>query len=184
MTKRIAPRCPLATLFCCAMVLVVTVGCQDKRFSLAPVSGTVTVNGEAVPDLRIVFHPTPTEDVPTPGPFSSGKTDREGKFRLVARGGKFGAVVGFHRVGFELPGDVDEDALEDAQAQLEETMAEQGVDPESVEAARNKINKIKKRMKGFAIVPSKYLEFPIIEVEVPSEGLVDYSIELTECPRP
>jgi len=63
-------------------------------------------------------------------------------------------------------------------------MAEQGVDPESVEAARNKINKIKKRMKGFAIVPSKYLEFPIIEVEVPSEGLVDYSIELTECPRP
>ena len=161
-------------------MLLISVGCKGNGFSLAPVSGIVTVDGEPVADLTIVFYPKSTDENPAPGPFSMGKTDSEGKFTLVSRDGKPGAVVGPHRVGFELPGDMDEEAVGEAEAEYEELISEPGADKASVKAARDKITKIRKKMKGFAFVPVKYLSSPIIDVEVPAEGLTDHAVEMTK----
>ncbi|MFT5300767.1 MAG: hypothetical protein ACI87E_004463 [Mariniblastus sp.] len=172
------------TLSACSllMLLVISAGCKGNGFTLAPVSGTVTVDGAPVPDLNIAFYPKGTEENPAPGPFSTGKTDSAGQFTLVSRGGEKGAVVGLNRVGFELPGNFDEAALENAYSKLEELMGMQGSDPAEVKAAKANITKIKKQMKGFAMIPAHYLKSSSIELEVPPEGLTDYAFELNKQP--
>ena len=180
MSKQVSSSSIAVLSLCFALMLFTSIGCKGDGFSLAPVSGTVTVDGEPVGDLKIVFYPKSSKENVNPGPFSTGKTDSEGKFTMVSRSGEPGAVVGPHRVGFELPGDMDESALGEAQADLEELTAEGDADAASVKAARDKIAAIRKKMKGFAFVPARYLSSPIISVEVPAEGLSDYAVELTK----
>lgn len=178
MSKQISINGATLSAICCVLLLLVSVGCKGDGYSLAPVTGTVSIEGEPVPELTIAFYPIGSKENPAPGPFSSAKTDSEGKFVLVSRYGKEGAVVGPHRIGFELPGDMDEEALGEAMGELEEMMSEPGADPASVKAAKDRIAKIRKKMKGFALVPPKYLKNRILEVTVPAEGLTDYAVEM------
>jgi len=164
---------------CCVLMIFTSVGCKNDGFTMAPVSGIVTADGKPISDLKIVFYPKGSKENPAPGPFSTGQTDSEGKFTLVSRYGEPGAVVGLHRVGFEMPSNLDPAALGEAQGRLTEMLAEGEADPASAEAIKDEIVKIKKKMRGFAFVPARYLETPIIELDVPAEGIADHPVVLT-----
>ena len=82
-------------------VLVLTlVGCNSSKFELAPVSGTVTLDGEPVADARVIFEPQRTgEAALSAGPSSNGVTDESGRYSLLTTVEEDrGAVVGKHTV--------------------------------------------------------------------------------------
>ncbi len=82
----------LAVAACVALA-----GC-GSGLELAPVSGTVTVDGKPAPDVAVNFTPIPGQAAKGPG--SSAVTDAQGRFALRTVGDKryAGAVVGKHRV--------------------------------------------------------------------------------------
>lgn len=85
--------------------IAVTLGCatlvgcgSSAPYELAPVSGVVTLNGQAVPYTQIIFQPKGTADNPSPGPGSTAFCDDAGRFELKTVRGEPGAVVGLHAV--------------------------------------------------------------------------------------
>lgn len=80
-----------------AGLLVVAAGC-DKGPKVAPVSGTVYVNGKPKAGLHVTFQPLGSESNPNPGRGSHAITDAEGRYSLKYDGADPGAVVGKHRV--------------------------------------------------------------------------------------
>ena len=79
----------LAVAFCGMIVLC---GCREKsRYPLAPVSGTVKLDGQPLADAFVNFQPKG-------GLGSTGITDAEGKYTLSTIQGEVGAVVGTHIV--------------------------------------------------------------------------------------
>ena len=78
---------------CCAMcAFLATAGCSGGRSDLAPVSGLVTLDGEALPRATLVFQPEAA------GPASFGLTDESGRYTMMYDEGVKGAVVGRHAV--------------------------------------------------------------------------------------
>lgn len=74
-------------------------GCGDSGPPIAPVSGTVYVNGQPKGGLHVVFQPMGSRENPNPGRGSTGKTDENGRYELRYDGTeRKGAVVGKHRV--------------------------------------------------------------------------------------
>lgn len=65
-------------------------GCSDSGLQLAKVSGVVTVDGEPMAYVGVIFHPEL-------GPIATGNTDAEGRFNLVTSN-ESGALVGEHVV--------------------------------------------------------------------------------------
>ncbi len=62
------------------------------------VSGTITLDGKPLPDIRVLFQPQ-NKDPETAGIGSFGLTDSEGKFTLkLSDSERMGAVVGIHTV--------------------------------------------------------------------------------------
>lgn len=84
---------------CCTklFVLCLTVlftGCgggPDDAPDLAPVSGTVKLDGQPLADVVVTF-------IPESGPAATGKTDTQGNFTLSTKGSNDGAVIGNHKV--------------------------------------------------------------------------------------
>lgn len=74
------------------VVLLGVVGCGEKRPPLAPVSGTVTLDGDPLPDVSVEFYP---EAGGRPG---RGVTDADGKYELVFDSGVRGGQVGMNKV--------------------------------------------------------------------------------------
>ncbi|MFW6172061.1 MAG: carboxypeptidase-like regulatory domain-containing protein, partial [Planctomycetota bacterium] len=74
----------LVSLFC--------LGCGDSGPERGYVEGTVTMDGEPLPDAVVTFQP---EDTGRP---SYGKTDENGHYELQYTSDKKGALVGMHRV--------------------------------------------------------------------------------------
>ncbi len=76
--------------------LAAVAGC-DRGPELAVVTGTVTLNGVALDEIRVEFMPDPEKG--NVAATSTAETDAEGKFTLTWPGtGKPGAAVGWHRV--------------------------------------------------------------------------------------
>lgn len=144
------------------------VGCKDGG-SNAPVVGMVTLDGEPLAGLRVTFFPEPATGNVAPGPYSTAVTDGEGKFTLVDRYGKNGAMVWKHKVEFEWD-DLDEAALSDAM----EGDGDGKSDSKAVAAA-------KAQMKKFPKIPRKYQpgNSGQFTVDVPSAGLNGYTLEMT-----
>jgi len=86
----------LRVLFAC--MLLVFVGCGGPLFPMAPVSGRVTLDGKPLAGAHVGFEPKRSGERLDAGPGSYGKTDAEGRFRLVSLEGDNGAVIGTHRV--------------------------------------------------------------------------------------
>jgi hypothetical protein len=75
------------------------VGCEKPPFSVAPVSGVVTLNGQPAPHVAVMFQPVAPPGVENPGPGSFGITDEQGRYALKLVGPETpGAVVGKHKV--------------------------------------------------------------------------------------
>jgi hypothetical protein len=80
-----------------AVVLVSCAGC-GQRLPVAPVSGTITLDGQPLADAHITTQPIAT-DSRNPGPGSFGRTDAEGHFELeLVNPPMKGAIIGEHRV--------------------------------------------------------------------------------------
>jgi hypothetical protein len=91
-------------------------GCARPAYQLAPVSGTVTLNGAPLAGAWVHFAPKAEKGKPAPGPTSHGQTDRDGRYTLHVKPGQPGAVVGTSRVfisrraGGAAPGEPQPDA--------------------------------------------------------------------------
>lgn len=86
----------LSVLVICAAL----VGCGDNRKS-ASVTGTVTSGGQPVADIIVRFQPVGKGDTSKPeaGMGSYGKTDSQGRFKLLfSDNNSSGAIIGEHVV--------------------------------------------------------------------------------------
>lgn len=84
--------------------LAVTVGCAgDTGPPLAPVSGTLLVDGRPIAGVSVMF--VPDNGKGTSGPASVGVTGADGAFTLTAPGNRPGAIVGHHKVTAACPFD-------------------------------------------------------------------------------
>ncbi|MCA9101532.1 MAG: hypothetical protein KDA63_10295 [Planctomycetales bacterium] len=80
------------------------VGCADKPYELAPVSGVVTLNDQPLVNASVNFQPVAAGTSAAPGPGSFGRTDDRGRFQLrTVDLDAEGAVVGTHRVTVSTP---------------------------------------------------------------------------------
>ena len=70
-------------------------GCSSGP-NLTEVTGTLTINGKPLDNIRVEFLPDP--EAKTNGPRSTGVTDAEGRFKMTCENQRSGAVVGTHRV--------------------------------------------------------------------------------------
>lgn len=80
-------------------------GCDGKK-QVAPVSGTVTLDGKPLVGTLVTFQPIGSGKVDDEvGEGSFAKTDENGKFTLkfTGPGDRLGAVVGNHRVMIAMP---------------------------------------------------------------------------------
>lgn len=77
-----------------ALLAVFAVGCNPEKLpGLGAVSGTITMDGQPVPDATVIF------DGAQPGEtISQGKSDASGKYELYYSRGHKGATIGEHLV--------------------------------------------------------------------------------------
>ena len=84
------------TLPAFALLSLALAGCSGPTHQFAPVSGKVTWKGQPLAGADVYFAPTGGLDA---GPSSTGKTDKDGRFKLrVDILDRDGAVVGNHVV--------------------------------------------------------------------------------------
>ncbi len=74
------------------LLLAITEGCSGSGSALAPVSGRVTLDGEAVGSTTVMFQPEAS------GSPSYGATDQDGRYVLGYKRGQQGAMIGWHIV--------------------------------------------------------------------------------------
>ncbi len=73
-------------------------GCGGDSYTVVPVSGKVTLDGQPLADADVTFQPKATTNL-NPGPGSYGKTNARGEYTLTVVGqSRGGAVVGTHSV--------------------------------------------------------------------------------------
>ncbi|HUT94747.1 MAG TPA: carboxypeptidase-like regulatory domain-containing protein [Thermoguttaceae bacterium] len=97
-TASLALRSLLGSLL--VLVSLLAAGCGGSDGKLAPVKGTVTLDGEPLAEARVEFDPDPGEVVrgKSTGSASYGKTDSSGRYTLQYTHEKQGALVGKHTV--------------------------------------------------------------------------------------
>lgn len=153
-----------------AIAILSFIGCGGTEYSIAPVSGKVTLNGKPVDGIRVVFSPLKNKAQTDPGPWSSALTNAAGEFTLETRYKNQGAAVGTHTVMFEFD---DVDNMEILSEELEEAHGEDGSKAE-VEAVKKRIAEFKERQAGRAQVSDLYTE----HFEVPPGGTTEANFEL------
>ena len=87
-----------------SLILLLVLGCGKPDYQLAPVSGRVTLDGDPIAEVHVMFEPLAVKGInPNPGPNSVAVTDADGRYRLETIDPKEeGAVVGRHRVRLTL----------------------------------------------------------------------------------
>jgi hypothetical protein len=83
------------------LTLVLALGCGTGK-KMAPVSGTVTLNGKPLANATVSFQPIAPPGSIDAGIGSQAKTNDKGEFTLMTSTGGNGAVVGKHRVMISL----------------------------------------------------------------------------------
>lgn len=79
-----------------AVWIVLAAGCGRREAKLVPAEGVLLIGGHPAANIAVQFLP---DEVPGElRPTSFATTDADGRFRLLAPGGKEGAVVGGHAV--------------------------------------------------------------------------------------
>lgn len=90
---------PLAVCIALLAGLIASlIGCSHPPHDVAPVSGTVTVDGRPLTRGKIMFAPLPSGDNQHPGKVAIGVLQPDGSFTLSTYGSGDGAVVGEHSV--------------------------------------------------------------------------------------
>lgn len=87
-------RHPAVGFLVAGLVVLAIAGCSSESSDLpavAPVTGTVTLNGEPLASAVVVFESQA-------GHTAFGHTDTAGRYAIVAAGGRRGAIIGPNRV--------------------------------------------------------------------------------------
>jgi hypothetical protein len=80
-----------------ASIMLLCIGC-GQSLPVAPVSGTITIDGQPLAGATITTQPIAT-DTQNPGPGSFGHTDDQGHYELeLVQPARKGAIIGQHRV--------------------------------------------------------------------------------------
>lgn len=157
------------------LALSIVVGCSSSDYELAPVSGIVTLDGNPLSGVEVVFSPMGSREDGNPGPWSKGTTDVDGRFTLTTQNNKKGAVVGKHRVGISA-GAVDEDAVI-VEVDRAVDAANGNLSPEEV--ANVEAKAIAKSMDNAKRLPSKYDLNSTLEFAVEKGGTDAANFELS-----
>ncbi|MEX1026648.1 MAG: hypothetical protein WD049_01385, partial [Candidatus Paceibacterota bacterium] len=81
------------------VLAAVTLGCGGDGYRMAPVSGTVMLDGAPLPNASVTFSPSAQGQSEQAGPGSYGRTNEQGKYSLKRIDTDAnGALVGNHRV--------------------------------------------------------------------------------------
>ncbi|HWL08574.1 MAG TPA: hypothetical protein VNQ76_09225 [Planctomicrobium sp.] len=97
MRSMIRFECVLTLLLCLGSISLS--GCGEQQlFDYARVSGTVTLDGNPLPEVTVIFVPKGDGKSAITGELSAGKTDSEGRFTLKTPSGRKGAKVDTHAV--------------------------------------------------------------------------------------
>ena len=80
-----------------ALALFLFAGCAET-YNFAPVSGTVTLDGQPLSGALVSFEPLKTGESTEVGYGSYAECDVEGRFKLKSLQGEEGAIIGPHRV--------------------------------------------------------------------------------------
>jgi hypothetical protein len=148
-------------------------GCGTDGFTLAPVSGRVTVDGEPVLGLRIAFEPVGGASRPVPGPEAIAITDADGNFSLATTDkGWRGAVVGPCRVRIWTIPTQQEDALFDDRDPNYDPIAEIKFLKAQLKGRKKKVNR------PTGLLPQRFNDETKLTFNVPPEGTnkADFSI--------
>lgn len=84
----------------CLMLVIAVAGCGKSGPEVAPVSGHVKVDGQAMENVDVVFQPESS------GSPSYGRTDKDGHYTLGYNRNVQGALVGPHSVGISISPEV------------------------------------------------------------------------------
>ena len=144
-------------------------GCGDS--SIAPVSGKVTVAGQPVEGIRLVFSPIQPDGEIDAGPWSSGLTNSAGEYKLETRYKDDGAVVGKHTVSFVY----DDMSNIDTYKELRREARQEG-DKAGFEEAQKNIDAYEARQKTRPKSSGDYSE----TFEVPSGGTKEANFDLPD----
>jgi hypothetical protein len=80
------------------LLLAVLCGCNSKPYSVALVSGRVTLDGKPLAKASITFVPMATKENIAPGPTATALTDADGRYTLTVDKDTPGSVVGRCRI--------------------------------------------------------------------------------------
>ena len=139
----------------CAYLVLLCAGC-GQGMPVAPVSGTVTYQGQPLVGASITTQPIAADSV-HPGPGSFGRTDEQGNFELeLVKPAIKGAIIGEHRVMISQPstGQAGDDAF-------------QVDDPDAHRAGA-----------ATSIWPARFTDGSL-RLVVPQEGTIDARFDLT-----
>lgn len=81
-----------------AVALAATAGCGSSDYDVAPVSGTVLLNGEPFPQGKVMFAPAAADGGIKAGKPGFGDLQSDGRFVISTYGNQDGAVVAEHTV--------------------------------------------------------------------------------------
>ena len=82
----------------CVLGWIAVAGCSSDHPTIAKVHGTVTLNGNPLPQGRVSLEPIAQPGQPNPGKAAFGIIQSDGTYRLGTYSDTDGAVVGKHRV--------------------------------------------------------------------------------------
>lgn len=142
------------------ILIVLAAGCSDGQFPLAPISGTVTFDGEPLEGAEVVFAPMENDNSVIVGPASVGYTDQQGRYTLKTVRGAQGAIVTNHRVSVGF-GEIDEAAVA---AKVDAITEKNLAMPERKVVALEK--KIRKSMMNKMSIPESYNKRTQLRFEV------------------
>jgi hypothetical protein len=93
-----SPLSAIALFLVCPLIVGCSTSQAAPKETLVPVTGTVMIEGKAIPGVKVTFIPKGT----TPGSGGIGVTDDSGEFELMNRSRKSGIVPGSYAVHFSL----------------------------------------------------------------------------------
>ena len=130
------------TIVCSSIFLAVGCGPSSELPKVAPVNGTVTYNGEPVPNANISFTPEDTKI----GHAAMGTTNSSGKFQLTTFNTNDGAIPGKYKVAII------------AQTNPLEGVAPGRADVQLQLGQGQNVPGVKKLEKAKALIPEKYFK--------------------------